>query len=86
MESWRKPGESYGLGSRFELVGEGCGFVGMHNGKLLVESMIISQKGGNFVIDTGNGKSMCSSLNSHVASPHKSGYLSFIHFPYHVYR
>lgn len=84
LEAWRERGGSDGLGCRFELVAEGCGLVGMNNGILLAESVISSQKGGKFLIDMGNGRSGCSSLNSPVASPHSSGDFSFSQFPYPV--
>lgn len=74
LEAWREKGNKGGLGCRFQLMAEGGGVVGFNNyGVLVSETVISTQKGGDFLIDTQKLKPETPISASPVDSPHSSG-------------
>ncbi|CAM6113889.1 unnamed protein product [Calypogeia fissa] len=79
LEAWRERSGSAGIGCRFQLNAEGGGFAGVSAGRLVSETVLNAQKGGEFLIDTGRLKPDGSSPVSPVDSPKSSGEFSFTH-------
>lgn len=73
LEAWRERGSKAGLGCRFQLMAEGGGVAGVNSGVLVSETVISSQKGGSFLIDTAKFKPETPISASPVDSPHSSG-------------
>eukprot|EP00250_Pteridium_aquilinum_P019874 c24617_g1_i1 orf=279-1652(-) len=74
LEAWREKGTKGGLGCRFQLMAEGGDVVGFNNHSVLVsETVISSQKGGDFFIDTAKFKPETPVSASPVDSPQSSG-------------
>lgn len=78
LEAWREKGTKGGLGCRFQLMAEGGGMAGFNNyGVLVSETVISSQKGGYFFIDTAKFKPETPTPASPVESPQSSGDFCF---------
>ncbi|XP_024522096.1 uncharacterized protein LOC9630220 [Selaginella moellendorffii] len=73
LEAWREKGGKGGLGLRFQLVAEGGGITSVGSGILVSETVISTQSGGEFSIDTVRLRVEAASSSSSTESPHSSG-------------